>query len=370
MKILHIFKTYFPDSMGGIEQFIYQLASRHIAAGHEVTVLSLSKSVKKPEKQTINGITTWRFPLDIEIASNGFSFSLFWHIRRIALDHDLIHYQFPWPTGDLLHQFIPRHIPALVSYQSDIVKQKWLKWFYKPLMYRFLNQMQSIIAASPNYIASSPVLQHYKDKVKMIPIGLDESLYPTPSPDLIAKWRNLLGEEFFLFLGVLRYYKGLHIAIEAALKNGKTLVIAGSGGLEKALKAQANGAENIHFTGQVSDEDKMALLSLCRAFVFPSHQRSEAFGISLLEAAMSGKPMISCEIGTGTSFVNQADITGLVVPPEDSEAFSAAMLKLCDKERATQMGKAARLHYESLFTADQMAEDYLGIYATLVQHCK
>ena len=118
-----------------------------------------------------------------------------------------------------------------------------------------------------------------------------------------------MSKPFFLFVGSMRYYKGLHIALEAIVGTEIQIGIAGVNGIEKDLKAQAAALQlkNIHFFGFVNDEDKVALLNLCHGFIFPSHLRSEAFGISLLEAAVSGKPMISSEIGTGTSFVNSAN---------------------------------------------------------------
>src|SRR5690606_23534758 len=99
------------------------------------------------------------------------------------------------------------------------------------------------------------------------------------------------------------------------------------------------GVHNIHFLGQLSEEDKTVLLMLCYAFVFPSHLRSEAFGLSLLEAAMFGKPMISCEIGTGTSYINYMNNTGYVVPPADSLALANAMQFFLDHpEQVAVMG--------------------------------
>jgi glutamine synthetase len=150
-----------------------------------------------------------------------------------------------------------------------------------------------------------------------------------------------VGAKFFLFVGVLRYYKGLHILLDAAKGSNYPIIIVGAGPIETSLKRQArkHGLDHVHFLGAVSDQDKVALLSLCYAVVFPSHLRSEAFGISLLEGAMHGKPMISSEIGTGTSFINVHEQTGLVVPPSDPRAFRNAMDKLWNKpERAKSMG--------------------------------
>ena len=152
------------------------------------------------------------------------------------------------------------------------------------------------------------MVQLYRDKTKVIPIGLDEADYPHASQELKDRWTARSPKPYFLFVGVLRYYKGLHTLIGAAKNVYADILIAEEGPMEAELKAQAVRARltNVHFLGAVSDLDKAALLELCAAFVFPAHLRSEAHGLSLVEAAMFGKPMISCEIGTGTSFVKKA----------------------------------------------------------------
>jgi rhamnosyl/mannosyltransferase len=159
--------------------------------------------------------------------------------------------------------------------------------------------------------------------------------------------------------------------MEAAQGTDYPIVIVGAGPIEQELRAQAArlGLHNVHFLGHVSEEDKVALLTLCYAVVFPSHLRSEAFGISLLEGAMYGKPMISSEIGTGTSFVNIADETGLVVPPSDPLALRQAMRYLWEHpEHALEMGKRAEARYWKYFTAQQMVRSYVDLYGDLVRH--
>ncbi len=115
--------------------------------------------------------------------------------------------------------------------------------------------------------------------------------------------RERAGEKFFLFVGNLRYYKGLHVLLDALEGTPFRAVLSGPAH-EQELRRQAArlNLTQVDFVGPVGDEDKVALLTLCRALTFPSHLRSEAFGISLLEGAMFGKPMISTEIGTGTSY--------------------------------------------------------------------
>src|SRR5690554_7273157 len=133
----------------------------------------------------------------------------------------------------------------------------------------------------------------------------------------------------------MRYYKGLHILLDACKDTDYPVVIVGAGPLENTLRQQAQRLRlhNVYFLGPLPDPEKNVLLQLSRVVVFPSHLRSEAFGISLLEGAMFGKPMISSEIGTGTTYINIDGETGLVVPPSDPAALRAAMHQLWHEDR-------------------------------------
>ncbi|MBO6920449.1 MAG: glycosyltransferase [Rhizobiaceae bacterium] len=234
----------------------------------------------------------------------------------------------------------------------------------------FLGKMDRVIATTPKYLESSEVLQKYKNKTVTIPIGIPEPVVNASVNKQKNKWRSKLPEKFYLFVGALRYYKGLEYAIDAAAKTGIPLVIAGTGGIEAELKSQAKGldAKNVHFLGFITDEEKVALLDLCHGFIMASHLRSEAFGISLLEAAAMGKPLISCEIGTGTSYINAHEETGIVVKPESSDELAKAMERLYQNDRfAKKCGDAAKKRYKSLFTAETQAQKYFEVYRELIE---
>jgi len=368
MRVLHFFKTSFPETMGGTEQVINQIARGAAKLGVQTDVLSLSRT-KAPVPVEINGYQVHRTHLDLQIASTGFSFSAILKFAEIAKKADVIHYHFPWPFMDFVHFATRVKKPTVVTYHSDIIRQKTLLKIYRPLKQRFLASMDSIVATSPNYLATSHVLSKFKHKTCVIPIGLDKSTYPVPSPERLAYWRERLAPKFFLFVGVLRYYKGLHILLEAARGTDFPIFIVGAGPIEEELRAQALqlNLSNVHFLGFLPDEDKVALLMLCYGVLFPSHLRSEAFGISLLEGAMYGKPLISSEIGTGTTYVNIPGETGLVVPPSDPVALRQAMRFLWDHpDKALEMGLKAEARYWQYFTADQMARSYVNLYQTLV----
>lgn len=369
MRVLHFFKTYWPDTFGGVERVIHALAKGSKAHDIDTHILALSPS---PSDKTLcfDNHVIHQARCDLELASTGFSLDAFGKFRQQAKEADVIHYHFPWPFMDLVEQLTPHGKPTLVTYHSDIVKQKIFLQLYKPLMHSFLRRVDHIAATSANYLATSPVLQTYKDKTSVIPLGLAEADYPAPNAEKMAYWQQKFPDGFFFFCGVLRYYKGIHILFEAARKTGLPVVVLGGGRLENQLKQQANdhGLESFHLLGALPDDDKIALLNLSKALVFPSHLRSEAFGLSLVEAALYGKPMISCDIGTGTSYVNQHKETGLVIPPNDSNALADAMMHLWHEEEKRKLfAKQARQRYLDLFTADRMVENYVQLYNKLLR---
>jgi len=368
LRVVHFYKTYFPDSVGGVEQVIRQMCVSTGRLGITNHVLSLSRD-QNLEPFDYEGHTVHRVPLNVEVASNGVSVQAIGALARMAAQADVVHYHFPWPFMDMAHFLARIDKPTVVTYHSDIVRQKALLKVYQPLRHRFLQSVDAIVATSPNYLASSAVLDRYRDKTRVIAFGLDKSSYPVPEQARLDHWRARVGQKFFLFVGVLRYYKGLHILLDAVAGTDYPVVIVGAGPIEAELKAHAArlGLKHVQFVGAVDDHDKVALLDLCYAVAFPSHLRSEAFGISLLEGAMYGKPMISSEIGTGTTYINVHGETGLVVPPSDHEALRAAMRTLWNDPRmAREMGQRAEARYWQLFTSAQMAESYARLYEELV----
>lgn len=368
MRILHFFKTYMPDSWGGTQSFIYHLAEGTAQQGHSVDVLFLSRS-QPARPQPLGNHTIHPVRLTFELASTGFSIAAFKEFSALARQADIIHYHFPWPFMDVVHFMTRTSTPSVVTYHSDVVRQRYALKLYRPLKRRFLGAVDRIVATSPNYLATSPVLQEFARKTTVIPIGIDQALYPIPSDAALDQWRSRIGSRFFLFVGMLRYYKGLHILLDAAKETDATIVIVGAGPIEQQLREQARhlNLTNVLFLGQLPEEDKVALLTLCLAVVFPSHLRSEAFGISLLEGAMFGKPLISSEIGTGTTYVNIDGETGLVIPPSDPHALRRAMTYLIEHPaEAKRMGQNARVRYDSLFTSDTMVTKYLNLYEELL----
>ncbi len=368
MRVLHVLKTFFPDTYGGIEQVVHTLASHTQPLGVENRVLVLTPGAPRRGIEPA-GYEVIRYKRDLYVASTGFSISLLNNFRKEAAWADVMHMHFPWPYADLCYLLSGIKKPSLISYHSDVVNQVQLNKLYAPLRDRYLGKMSKIYAASPGIMQSSPVLQKFKDKTRLITYGIEHFEQISLEDPAVQAWQTRFGPRFFLFLGALRYYKGLHILLEALKGRDYPTVIVGRGDQHEALQAQARqlGLTNLHFVAEVSNEEKRTLMRAAYGFVFPSHMPSEAFGIVLAEAAQQGTPMITCEIGTGTSYVSLADQTGLVVPPSDAVRFGEALdVFWTQPGQVAQWGRSALARYEQNFTAEKMAEHYMQAYRELL----
>lgn len=367
MNVLHLYRTYFPDTHGGLEETIRQICLNTKAFGVASKVLTLSPAHQPSELQREEA-TVHRAHLAGSIASCSVSFEAHRSLRELLPWADVVHYHFPWPFADALHLSLGVATPSVVTYHSDIVRQRLLRVIYRPLMLRFLRSVDRIVCTSPNYLDTSSVLQRFRQKVEVIPIGIDEASFTRARAEDLASTEALHGRDFFLFVGVLRYYKGLEILLHAAAGSPFKVVIAGTGPKESELKRLAAelGLDNLTFTGYVPDAVKASLFSLSRGVVFPSSARSEAFGVTLLEGAMHGKPLVSTEVGSGTSHVNVHGETGLVVAPNSVTELRDALQRLWQEpELAQAMGKGARRRYEERFTGAVMGEAYAELYRQL-----
>jgi len=369
MNILHFYKTSIYESFGGVEKFIDELTLNTKNYGVNNTIIALTPKNINSFKE-YNGVKVYFCKTNIDYASTPMSISAFKIFKEVIKDIDLIHYHFPYPFSDIINLVSANNKKYIITYHSDIVKQKKLLLIYKPLMKNFLDGAEKIVATSQNYLESSSVLRKYRSKVDIIPCGLTNDLIYFNKDKASEKIiKRKYGEKYFFFVGRLVYYKGIDFLIDAAKLNNYSLVIAGKGNYFKDINKEIkkHNLKHVHLIGEISKNEKYNLMSNCYSFIFPSNQRSEAFGLSLLEASMFSKPLISCEIGTGTTFINKNNETGLVIKPNDSTAINSSMKYLWDNESISKkFGENSYKRYEELFTAKKMSESYIRLYKSII----
>lgn len=369
MKVLHLYKTYFPDAFGGVPEVIRLLARGTNKHGVHAEVFSINPNGNGQKFFFENHFVT-KAKSSFEVLSTPFSFEAIWKFRRFSKTFDLIHYHYPYPFGDVLKLLGANSTPSIVTFHSDIVKQSISKFAYAPVQKLFLNSVDRIVCTSPNYLNSSKLLMKYRNKVDVVPLGLEPIEKKISLSSEMKSYKKGLPDNYFLFLGVLRNYKSVDTLIYAAKDIDQNIVIAGGGPELNKLKKLAHklGADNCIFLGPVSQSEKELLLDGCSGLILPSHLRSEAFGLVLLEAAMRSRPLISTELGTGTSYVNKHGKTGLVIPPKDVKALKDAIKFLANNpDKACQMGQYACKHFNQFFTAEKMCSQYATIYCDILK---
>jgi len=214
-----------------------------------------------------------------------------------------------------------------------------------------------ILPTSEPYRDTSPVLQPFRDKCRVVPLGIETGRFEHADTGAVDALHARYGRSFVFFCGRHRYYKGLETLVRAAKHIRASVVIAGDGPETPRLKAlSSESGAFVSFPGPLSHEDLVAHLHAAAVFVFPSVARSEAFGLGILEAHAAGTPVVATRLGTGVEFANLHGETGLNVPPGDHEPLAEAVnALLSDDARRERMGRQARERVQRDFQAEAVA---------------
>lgn len=354
MHILALYKDYAPV-VGGIENNLRDLAEGMARRGHQMTVLVTNTSgtteiIERPNLTIIKAARA------LHAASTPISPAMLRFARQLR--PDVAHLHFPYPPGDLAYWRLPTRPPLVMTYHSDIVRQKTLRRLYGPLQSATLRHAARICVTSPQYATTSQPLQPYLDKCVVVPLAVDTSRFAQRDAAAVTALRDRFPGPLLLFVGRLRYYKGLHFLLDALGHVQARLLIAGSGPEEGRLReqVQAQGlTERVHFLGDVPDADLPTLYHAADVFVLPAHLRAEALGIVQIEALASGTPCVSTAIGTGTSFVNQHGETGFVVPPAHPLSLARAInVLLANPALRAHFGANGQRRAASIFSMETM----------------
>jgi len=364
MRILQISKFYYPE-LGGIERIVQQIAegiSKDM--GFEVGVLCCSRNAKG-KVEMINGVKIWRAKILCNFWGMPISFQFFNILKQLRTKFDLIDFHHPFPLGDLaIFLFLSRK-DLIVHYHSDIVRQKPLEIFVKPFIFNTLKKAKRIIVSNPNLAKTSPYLQKFREKCIVVPFGVEIKKYQRPN---LAKVREIKEKykDFILFVGRLTYYKGVQYLIKAMRDVNANLVIIGEGKEKTKLKKltkNLNLEKKIFFLSYQKENDLINFYHASKIFVLPSIYKAEAFGIVLIEAMACKKPVVSTELGTGTSWVNINNQTGLVIPLKNEKALKRAIeFILNNKKIAEEMGEKAFLRIKNIFLEDKMIKEIKKLY--------
>jgi len=370
MKVLHLGK-YYPPYFGGIEKVNFDIVEGLNESDIQTDVLCFNDNNNNDVNE--NGYTIWRASRFAEKYSTPLSFSVFPLLHRIAKDYDILHIHLPNPVMCLAVLFcVTRRNKIVLHWHSDVVKQKLTYIIFKPIEQSILKRAARIIVTSNDYLSGSVPLKRYKDKCVCVPIGIDSDEIKI-NQELIKEIRLQYATKKIIFsLGRFVYYKGFEFLLQAMkeLSDDVVLLLGGGGPLESALKQYSveNGLCNrVVFLGRIPNEHLGAYYSASHCFVLPSIERSEAFGVVLIEALSFSKPLITTAIpNSGVNYVNANGVTGIVVNVRDSHDLAQAIQGLfSNSEKYGEYCRNARSRYEELFTKQRMASAIKDIYFQL-----
>lgn len=375
MRVLFLTK-YYPPTNGGIERYGHMLCTELLARGIEVVVVAALEEGGSSRVEKVDGIKVHRLQVGFNISSTPITFGLPGLLKGMAGTFDIIHINFPNPWTDLLYLVQCRAHKVVLTYHSDIFRSPRTLSFLLLRMYhmfvrRVLANVDAIIASSPDLVAHSPFLSRVSAKCRVIPMPADvKKLRRTDFSESTEDFNHF--GKFVLFVGRFVIYKGVHHLIEAmSLVSDASLVIVGDGPLKQdyeRLVCKLGLQERVFFVGEVSDERLRMLYHACRCLVLPSVSHAEGFGMVLAEAMACGKPVISTQLNTGTSYVNLDGITGYVVPPRDPVVLANRIeLLLRDDETYQRLAQGARNRAETEFDRSAVVDRTLKVYREVLE---
>jgi glycosyltransferase involved in cell wall biosynthesis len=384
LRVLQFGRFNNAEQNGGIERHMQLLCEGLTALDVDVTYLVAGDSLHSKDSKIKTVAESYRM---VEAATLGTYFSTaaspMQIIKALAMHRktpfDVVHLHFPNPLAHLASLLLPSSIKRVITWHSDIVRQKRLLALYLPFLRRETLRANALIAATPAHFTSSTQIPDNLPTAKrhVIPYGRDFSdLLLTPASaelyaTLKAKATSVSSSGQIIFaLGRHVYYKGFGVLIEAIQHVDAQLILGGDGPLKAELQQQVERlgiSHKVTFTGSIPEADLAAYFNACDVFCLPSVEQSEAFGLVQLEAMACGKPVVCTQLNNGVNVVNQAGVTGLAVPLRDADALAEALNQLLnDHALRTKLGQQAKMHALIGYSLTAMSSNHLALYHMLL----
>ncbi len=382
VRVLHIGK-YYPPFAGGMENFMGDLLPALAARGIEVAALVHAHDRgRSDDARRADGFAVHRVPCYGRMlyapVSPQFPFWLARAVRRFQ--PHVLHLHLP-NTSAFWAMATPgaRRLPWILQWQSDVVASRVDRRLalayraYRPLERALLARARVVVASSRAYLASSAALRPWRGKCRVIPLGLDPARIASPSARHQARAEQLWGGAAckVLAVGRMTYYKGHEHLVQAAARvAGVKVVVVGDGERRERLQRLVNSlavARQVVLPGQLPEAELAALMATCDCLCLPSVERTEAFGLVLLEAMCQAKATVASDIpGSGVGFVVQDGRTGVLVPPADVPALARALERLAGAPALrASLGQAGKRRLEERFHIRHAAEPLAALYRTV-----
>jgi rhamnosyl/mannosyltransferase len=351
-----------------MERVLQSLAEGERTRGVDTRVLVVG-TARHTVHETVNGVPVTRAASVLRVGSVWLAPALISLLARSETDILVLHE--PNPMALLAYCLTrPRH-RLIIWYHSEVLRPRWrYRLIYEPFLKVPLRRAQRIVVSSPALLEHATALQPHAGRCKVIPFGLDAGGPGDVNHPSVAKVRRHWHGPIALFVGRLVPYKGADVLLRALAHAAVAAVVIGDGPMRGDLERLSRelGLESrVFFLGPVEDDALAAWYAACDVFVLPSVTRAEAFGLVQIEAMARAKPVVSTRLATGVPWVNVDGLTGIVVPPADVDALTAALKTLGgDPELRARMGRAGRARFEQEFTRERMADRTVAMYERVV----
>ncbi|MES2998387.1 MAG: glycosyltransferase [Pseudomonadota bacterium] len=370
-SVLHLGK-FSNERVGGIETVIDSLLEGLSSNFQLVNLVANNSLQAKTIKQS--GYVEHSVSLLGIFASTPLCPSMPYQIKKLHQRYcfSKVHLHFPNPMAHLASEILPRSVKRIISWHSDVIRQKQLLQIYQPFVNRLLKQATALIVSTPYLSEKSLQLSVARQRniIHIIPYGVDFDYFSiNKHQERIERIHRQFPDRFIVFaLGRHVYYKGFCYLIDAMsqLPSDLILLLGGDGRLTQKLKRQVSVLkleQQVYFLGQISKQDLPAYYHACDVFCLPSIDKNEAFGIVQLEAMACAKPIISCDLTNAASNINQDGLTGFVVSPRCPTLLADAIRRLYQEPLLCHaLGRTAYQYAKEKFTTQRMVQQVKNLY--------
>ena len=363
VSILHIGK-YYPPHVGGIETHLRYLVSHQSALLPVEVVVANDRPVT--ETEIVDGAELTRVASFGTLASQPICPSLPWNLAGHG--EAMVHLHLPNPWAAQAYLMSGHKGKLIVTHHADTLGRRRMKKFVDPFVRQVMKRAAAIIVTSKRYLDSSEELLDFYEKCHVIPLGIDVEEFGTAPLHEVRSINAKYGSKLIVAVGRLVPYKGFDVLLQAMREIDATLLLIGSGPLHKQLEIAIDRlgiSGKVHLLGHV--ENTAAYYKAAQMLVLSSVSRAESFGLVQVEAMAAGIPVVNTEIESGVPEVSLHSVTGITVPPKDSEALARAVSTLLDDgDTRTKYGQAASVRARAEFSVQQMAKSTFGVYESVL----
>lgn len=369
LSITHLNKWYVPH-VGGVERALHWIARACVRRGDLVRAIVCAPG-PVPRRWYVDGVDIRGVPSFGVLQSVPIAPSYPFALPRRSGSIWHLHEPFPLGTVGLLLRAIAsseRPLPAVVTWHSDVVRQRLARPMHTALVRALLDRVAIIHVATQAHVENSAVLPAYRAKVRVVPFIVDVDRFRRVPDHAVARrireWAD--GDPVALFAGRFVYYKGLDVLLAALARVPRLrLVLAGDGPLRAMLEARARQlglVPRLLWLRTPDDDGLVGAYSGCDFFVLPSTGRAEAFGLVQVEAMAAGLPVISTRLATGAATVNIDGATGILVTPGDDVVLAEALCNLTEAPDMRARFAVNAVERAADFAEGRLAERYRDLY--------